>query len=43
MIPGIVEIPIGNREFLKGVPESSGYKSEKQKQLCLNSGQIYRA
>lgn len=42
MIPGIIEMPIGNRAFLKGVPESSGYKKEKQKQLCLNSGHIYR-
>lgn len=43
MIPGIIEIPTGNREFLKEVPESSGLKNEKQKQLYLNSGQIYRA
>lgn len=40
MIPGIIEMPIGNRALLKGIPESSGYKNEKQ--LYLNSGHIYR-
>lgn len=35
MIPGIIEMPIGNRAFLKGVPESYGCKTKSKSSFTL--------
>lgn len=35
MIPGIIEMPIGNRAFLIGVPESSGCKTKSKSSFAL--------